>query len=362
MAGPRKVGPWHQYGPDIVTYCEPLQRPGVWKVKEIFTKPYHDLRMRLPGTDVGSHLEKDEGGLVELFMEMDAVAFVNLVAFLLLLVILVLLYHLLRRRSKAKAAAMMVANCWQQKQALPLAKRVNMPGFDFSVRQSCFSSLKQQIQRKTPLGRNSQRKGLFGFPTQGRDIPSTSAICLHLQGEPGPISCLMPARRNQTRLLPKGSSLVQTSPSSHVFPTIRANPISNPSKSLDNLIHNFCPSDFRAKLDVVVNAKSVPNFYGCKSTIFAKSSLRWVRRQTEVQAKSLPNLYKRSQAAAKKNHLTCPLLTPTFARGPHVKPSYSWAKKSPKHGKSSASFCMYHQHSTTTANSKSLFCLEKFQS
>ena len=330
--------------------------------------------MRLPGTHVDSHLEKDEGGLVKLFMEIDPIDFVNLVLFLLLLGIFVLLFHLLRQRSRAKAAAVMGTNCRQQTQRkiLLLAKRVKVPGFDFSVRQSCFPSLKQQIQRKTSLGPNSQIKGLFSFPKQDREIPSASAICLRLPGN-RPISCLMPARKKKTRLLPlKGFSLAQSSSRSHVLPTLRANPISDPSKSFDNLVHNFCPLDSRAKLKMVANSKSVPNVYSSKSTIFAKSprwqsksSLGWVKRQTEVQAKSLPNLYKKcqpGQAAAKKNQLTYPLLMHTFSRGPHVKRSYLSAKKSPTHGKSSVTSCLYHQLSTTTANSKSLFCLEKFQS
>ena len=124
--------------------------------------------MRLPDTHVAGHLEKNESGVVELFMELDAIAILNLVVFLLFLSVLLLLCHLvlLLLKSKAKEAARVgTTNCWLQKrQILPMAKRVKMSLFDFSKRKCwLFSFLKQQIQRRTSLGPNSQRRrGPYG--------------------------------------------------------------------------------------------------------------------------------------------------------------------------------------------------------
>ena len=307
-------------------------------------------------------------------MELDVIAILNLMVFLLFLGVLVLLCHLVLSllKSKAKEAARVgtTTNCWlQRRQILPMAKRVKMSLFDFSKRKCwLFSFLKQQIQRRTSLGPNSQRRrGPFGSE-QGRDILFARGICLHMQ-EKGPISCLMPARRPRNGL-PKGFSLVQSSSSSHCFPKIRANPITNASQSLDNLIPDFCPSDSWAKIHMSVSSKSVPN--GALSTRcwyarrpHSKPSLGWMKKQTAAQAKCLPNLYKRCQAtpvaAPANNKNTSGHTKPTFARGPHAKPSYLRPKKSPKHGKSCTPY-IHHHHTTTSGNTKSMFCLEKFQS
>ena len=322
--------------------------------------------MRLPDSHVGNHLEKDEGEVVELFMDLDANAIVNLMVILLLLGVLILfcrlVMRLLRRRSKAKEAATAAAaycRLQRRRKVFPIVKRVKMSLFDLSKRK-CW--LKKQIQRRGSLSPNNQRSWPFGF-RQGRDILSTREICLHVQGK-GPISCLMPARTG----LPKSFTLVQTSTSSHCFPKIRTNPISNPSQSIDNLFHNFCPSESWAKKNMAVKAMSTPNFYGCRSTnIFVNSRRRshgWTKKCTKVQTKSLPDLYRRYQPSAKDKNAsshTCPLLTPHFARGPHSKPFYLSPKKSPKNEISRAP-CLHHQPTTTSGNTKSLFCLEKFQS
>ena len=177
--------------------------------------------------------------------------------------------------------------------------------------------------------------------------------------EKGPISCLKPPRRQRTGLLPEAFSS-----SSHCFPNIRANPITNASQSLDNLVPNFCPTDSWAKIHMSVGSKSVPNSSlstKSPSSWFAKrshskSSVGWVKKQTTAKAKSLPNLYNRCQAAsADKKNTSCQTLT--FAKGLHAKPSYLRPKKSPKHGKPCSPY-IHHQHATT----QSFFCLEKFQS
>ena len=304
-------------------------------------------------------------------MELDAIAILNLVVFLLFLSVLLLLCHLvlLLLKSKAKEAARVgtTTNCWlQRRHILPMANRVKMSLFDFSKRKCwLFSFLKQQIQRRTSFGPNSQRRrGPFG------DTLSAKGICLHMQ-EKGPISCLMPARSHRTGL-PRGFSLVQSSSSSYCFPKIRANSITNASQSLDNLFPDFCPSDSWAKIHMSVSSKSVPNgALSVKSPRYwyarrphSKPSLGRMKKQTAAQAKSLPNLYKRCQAtpvAAPANKNTSGHTKPTFARGPHAKPSYLRPKKSPKHGKSYTPY-IHHHHTTTSGNTKSMFCLEKFQS
>ena len=112
--------------------------------------------MRLPDTHVGSHLEKNESRLVELFMELDAIAIVNLVVFLLFLAVLALLFHLVLSllKSKAKETAGVGTTYFRvqgRRKILPMAKWVKKSLFDFSKRKCWLFSLKQQIQRRTSL-------------------------------------------------------------------------------------------------------------------------------------------------------------------------------------------------------------------
>ena len=280
--------------------------------------------MRVPDSHGSSQLEKEEGGELELVREFNTVV----VLLLLLLCILVLLHllvkHLSRGKNTAKEASMMGTDCWLRTHILPMIERVKLPVVDFSKGQDCFSSLQQ---RTTPLGPKSQRRGPFGFPKQRRHLTSASEICLRLQGK-RTISRLIPVRRTPTRQ-PDFRSFFQSSTNfQQCLPKIRANPIRNPSQSLDNLVPSFCPSDSK----MAVYTKSVPDLYhGHCSAIFTNV----------VADKSLSNT-------------ACTLPMPTIVRRPHVKSSHWRHNKSPAHGKSS-----HRQHTTT--KTKSLFRLEKFQ-
>ena len=319
--------------------------------------------MRVPDCHGSSQLGKEEGGEVELARKFNTVV----VLLLLLLCILVLLHllvkHLSRGKNTAKEASMMGTDCWLRTHILPMIERVKLPVVDFSKGQDCFSSLQQ---RTTPLGPKSQRRGPFGFPKQRRHLTSASEICLRLQGK-RTISRLIPVRRTLTRQ-PDFRSFFQSSTNfQQCLPKIRANPIRNPSQSLDNLVPSFCPSDSKM---ASVDTKSVPDLYhGHYSAIFTnsphlrrsqtKSPLARVKQQTEVQAKSLPDISNRCQpdnlvADKSLSNTACTLPMPTFVRRPHVKSSHWRHNKSPAHGKSS-----HRQHTTT--NTKSLFRLEKFQ-
>ena len=293
-------------------------------------------------------------------MEMDAIVIINLLVFLLFLAVFVFLYHLVLSliKSKAKEAAKVGATYLFQRrsQILQMAKSVKMLLFGFTQRKYWFLSFKQQIQTRTSLGPNS-RRGRQPFGSK-EDFLSPRGMCLHMQGK-GPISCLTPAKRIRTGLPEDFTFLVQSCSTSHCFPKIRANPVTTGSQSLDNLI----PSDSWAKIHKAVGFKSNDNLpiKSPNDRSRSKPTFVWEKNRTEVKAKYFPR--KRIQATPadaaddKKTSGQCKFPHLCKRTSFHAS-SYLRPKKSTNHGKS----CLRHQDTTTTGNTKSLFCLEKFQS